>query len=95
MSLKLNGQAAFRRSFADRIGGIPLRGILQMIRQQRLWPAAVTRAYSRIAPVYDCTVGIPFFLRVRDAFEKFVSNYGVAFSSAADIGCGTDCLLVI
>jgi SAM-dependent methyltransferase len=45
--------------------------------------------YSRIAPVYDCTVGFPFFLRVRDAFERLVRRYGIRFGSAADIGCGT------
>jgi SAM-dependent methyltransferase len=52
-----------------------------------MWPT--TRAYSRIAPVYDCTVGAPFFLRVRDAFEKLTRQYGIRFCSAADIGCGT------
>jgi SAM-dependent methyltransferase len=45
--------------------------------------------YSRIAPVYDCTVGFPFFLRLRDAFERLVRRYGIRFGSAADIGCGT------
>ncbi|MET0644835.1 MAG: methyltransferase domain-containing protein [Candidatus Binatia bacterium] len=45
--------------------------------------------YSRIASVYDCTVGFPFFLRVRDAFERLVRRYGIRFASAADIGCGT------
>jgi SAM-dependent methyltransferase len=45
--------------------------------------------YSRIAPVYDCTVGFPFFVLVRDAFERLVSRYGIRFGSAADIGCGT------
>jgi SAM-dependent methyltransferase len=32
---------------------------------------------------------VPFFLRVRDAFEKLVRCYGIRFCSAADIGCGT------
>ena len=45
--------------------------------------------YSRIASVYDCTVGFPFFLRVRDAFERLVRRYGIRFGSAADIGGGT------
>lgn len=45
--------------------------------------------YCRIASVYDCTVGFPFFLRVRDAFERLVRRYGIRFASAADIGCGT------
>jgi SAM-dependent methyltransferase len=52
-----------------------------------MWPT--TRAYSRIAQVYDCTIGVPFFLRVREAFEELVRRYGIRFCSAADIGCGT------
>jgi SAM-dependent methyltransferase len=47
------------------------------------------RPYSQIAPLYDCTVGVPFFLRVREAFEKLVRRYRIRFCSAADIGCGT------
>ncbi len=46
-------------------------------------------SYTQIAPVYDCTVGVPFFLRVRNAFEKLVRRYGIRFCSAAHIGCGT------
>jgi len=45
--------------------------------------------YSQIAPVYDCTVGVPFFLRLRASFEKLVEQYDIRFCSAADIGCGT------
>jgi len=45
--------------------------------------------YSQIAPFYDCTVGIAFFLRVRRAFSKLVRRYGIRFCSAADMGCGT------
>src|SRR5881409_1413 len=45
--------------------------------------------YSRIAPSYDCTIGLPFFLQVRDSFEKLVQRYGIRFRSAADLGCGT------
>lgn len=47
------------------------------------------RPYSQIAQVYDCTVGMEFFLRVRRAFSKLVPRYGIGFCSAADIGCGT------
>ena len=49
----------------------------------------VTPPYSRIAPIYDCTVGVPSFLRLRDAFKKLVQRYQMQFRSAADIGCGT------
>ena len=49
----------------------------------------VFRPYSRVAPFYDCTVGMEFFLRVRQAFSKLVPRYGIRFCSAADIGCGT------
>jgi SAM-dependent methyltransferase len=47
------------------------------------------RPYSRIAAVYDRSVGLPFFLRARRAFETLVPRYGIRFCSAADIGCGT------
>jgi SAM-dependent methyltransferase len=47
------------------------------------------RPYSRIAAVYDRSVGFPFFLRARRAFEALVPLYGIRFCSAADIGCGT------
>jgi SAM-dependent methyltransferase len=56
------------------------------------WPPSMgpmPSPYSRIAPVYDCTVGFPFFLRLRDAFERLVRRYGIRFGSVADIGCGT------
>jgi len=52
-----------------------------------MWPTTV--AYSQIAPFYDCTVGMEFFLRVRQAFSKLVRRYGIRFCSVADIGCGT------
>jgi SAM-dependent methyltransferase len=45
--------------------------------------------YGRIAPSYDCTIGFPFFLQVRDSFEKLAQQYGIHFCSAADLGCGT------
>ena len=45
--------------------------------------------YRDIAPSYDCTVGFPFFLHVKDSFEKLVQRYGISFRSAADLGCGT------
>ena len=48
-----------------------------------------TVAYSQIAPFYDCTVGMEFFLRVRQAFSKLAPRYRIRFCSAADIGCGT------
>jgi SAM-dependent methyltransferase len=47
------------------------------------------RPYSQLAANYDATVGIPFFLRVRDAFEELIRRYGISFRTAADIGCGT------
>ena len=45
-----------------------------------MWPTTV--AYSQIAPFYDCTVGMEFFLRVRQAFSKLVRRYGIRFCSA-------------
>jgi len=63
-----------------------LARIQQRVRGRRNY---LRRPYERIAPVYDCTVGVSFFLRVRDAFEKLVRRYGIRFCSAADLGCGT------
>jgi SAM-dependent methyltransferase len=51
--------------------------------------ARSTRPYSHLATNYDATVGIPFFRRTRDAFEKLINRYGINFRTAADIGCGT------
>ena len=58
------------------------------------WPPSMSpmpSPYSRIAPVYDCTVGFPFFLRRPGCFERLVRRYGIRFGSAADIGCVRDC----
>lgn len=52
-------------------------------------PTSVTRPYTRLAPNYDATVGIPFFRKARQAFEKLIRHYGITFGTAADIGCGT------
>jgi SAM-dependent methyltransferase len=51
--------------------------------------ARSTRPYSQLAANYDVTVGIPFFLRTRLAFENLIRRYGIEFRTAADIGCGT------
>jgi SAM-dependent methyltransferase len=45
--------------------------------------------YSRLARVYDACLGVPSFLSTRRAFEKLVRRHGIAFGSAADLGCGT------
>jgi SAM-dependent methyltransferase len=45
--------------------------------------------YSRFATTYDRVLGAPFFWRVRRAFEAVVRRNGLAFRSAADVGCGT------
>ena len=45
--------------------------------------------YSQLAADYDATLGLPFFLQTRNAFERLVRRYGIHFRSAADIGCGT------
>jgi SAM-dependent methyltransferase len=47
------------------------------------------RPYSLFAPAYDETIGIPAFHRERRAFETLARRYGIAFRSAADLGCGT------
>src|SRR3972149_4048139 len=47
------------------------------------------RPYSRLARAYDAALGITNYLGTRRAFEYLVRHYGIRFSSAADIGCGT------
>ena len=49
----------------------------------------VARPYTELAAMYDATLGVPFFVGVRRAFEELVRRYGINFRSAADIGCGT------
>src|SRR6266850_844784 len=51
--------------------------------------AKIALPYSQFAADYDATLGIPFFLQTRNAFERLVRRYGISFRSAADIGCGT------
>lgn len=49
----------------------------------------VVAPYSRLALDYDQSLGIPAFVRIRNAFESLVQRYDVRFRSAADVGCGT------
>jgi predicted TPR repeat methyltransferase len=49
----------------------------------------VARPYTELAAMYDATLGVPFFVGARKAFEELVRRYGINFRSAADIGCGT------
>src|ERR1700730_2530012 len=51
--------------------------------------ARIALPYSGLAADYDATLGMPFFLQTRRAFENLVRRYGINFRSAADIGCGT------
>ena len=51
--------------------------------------AKIALPYSQLAADYDATLGLPFFLQTRNAFERLVRRYGINFRSAADIGCGT------
>jgi malonyl-CoA O-methyltransferase len=45
--------------------------------------------YSRFAAVYDRTIGWPAFQRTRRQFARLAQHYGIRFTTAADIGCGT------
>ncbi len=49
----------------------------------------VVRPYSYLAAAYDHAIGLDAFQRTRRAFETLVRRYGLGFSSAADVGCGT------
>jgi SAM-dependent methyltransferase len=45
--------------------------------------------YSALARDYDDIMGRRFFANLRGAFERLVARHRIAFSSAADLGCGT------
>lgn len=45
--------------------------------------------YASLAPVYDRLVGDARFEAIWEAFERSRRRHGIAFRSAADIGCGT------
>lgn len=47
------------------------------------------RPYSLLADAYDDIVGRNFFALLREVFERIVHRHRIAFSSAADLGCGT------
>ena len=49
----------------------------------------IAQPYSKLASAYDLTLGGRFFTGARRAFEALVKQYGIAFRSAADLGCGT------
>jgi len=49
----------------------------------------LVRPYSQVAAVYDAALGVPWFRHARAAFERIVPRFGLAFRSAADVGCGT------
>ena len=52
-------------------------------------PCQIVAPYRSLAVEYDDALGSDFFRRVRRAFEQLQREYGFAFRSAADIGCGT------
>ena len=54
-----------------------------------MWPTTV--AYSQIAPFYDCTVGVPFFLRLRASFEKLVEHTTFGFARRLTLAAARDC----
>jgi SAM-dependent methyltransferase len=45
--------------------------------------------YATLAPIYDALLGNRFFPQVRHTFEWLIRRYGIRFSSAADVACGT------
>lgn len=48
-----------------------------------------TVPYAALAPVYDALLGDRFFPQLRRVFDWLVQRYGIHFSSAADVACGT------
>lgn len=51
------------------------------------WRTAVS--YAVLAPVYDALLGDRLFTQLRRVFDWLVQCYGIHFSSAADVACGT------
>jgi SAM-dependent methyltransferase len=49
--------------------------------------------YSSIAAVYDAVLGGPFFARLERVFEGLIRRHDIAFTSAADVACGTGMLV--
>jgi SAM-dependent methyltransferase len=49
----------------------------------------VPRPYTEWAAMYDATLGVPFFVGARRAFEELVRRYGIKFRSVVDLGCST------
>lgn len=48
--------------------------------------------YRALAAAYDAALGRPWFAGVRRALDALVRLYGIRFSTAADLGCGTGLL---
>jgi SAM-dependent methyltransferase len=51
--------------------------------------AGVGRSYGPLAPLYDWLLGQRFFGDLQRTFEWIVRHYGLRFTSAADVACGT------
>jgi SAM-dependent methyltransferase len=49
--------------------------------------------YSSIALVYDAVLGGPFFARLERVFDELIRRHDIAFTSAADVACGTGILV--
>jgi SAM-dependent methyltransferase len=49
----------------------------------------VLPAYTALASAYDRALGLPHHAEATRAFEVLIPRYGIRFSSAADVGCGT------
>lgn len=60
-----------------------------MIWPCRLRPLRLSFPYGALARAYDDVMGRSFFRQVRRIFERIVARHRIAFSSAADLGCGT------
>ena len=72
----------------DLVSEVCTRQILVELMQQAV-SHRVARPYTELAAMYDATLGVPFFVGARKAFEEIIKRYGINFRSAADIGCGT------
>lgn len=52
-------------------------------------PEKAIAPYEELAVHYDALLGNRFFVQLRQVFEQLVWRYGLPFTSAADVACGT------
>src|SRR5215472_10708118 len=75
----------------ERRGGRPVEGasVLGRAGAERIFVVRGRAPYDAIAPSYDVALGRASLVRAVALLRHVIKRYGVAFRSAADLGCGT------